>query len=99
PDFVEVTIHSYRHRYRNAPGDPQYEQLEQALVAQPPISVPTIVLHGEANGIVPEMSDKHRRKFLNLMESRNIPRAGHNLPAEAPEILSHAVLKLLSATA
>jgi pimeloyl-ACP methyl ester carboxylesterase len=99
PDFVEVTIHSYRHRYRSAPGDPQYEQLEQALAAQPSIPVPTIVLHGEANGIVPEMSDEHRRKFLNLMESRNISRVGHNLPAEAPEILSRAVLKLLGAAA
>ena len=95
PDFVDVTIQSYRHRYGNAPGDPALEPIEQALAAQPPISVPTIVLHGEANGVVPAMSDKHQRKFVNLVQRRNIPRVGHNLPAEAPEAVSEAVISLL----
>ena len=27
PDFVDVTIQSYRHRYGNAPGDPAYDDL------------------------------------------------------------------------
>jgi pimeloyl-ACP methyl ester carboxylesterase len=98
PDFVEVTIHSYRHRYGNAPGDPALEPIERALASQPPIPVPTIILHGEANGIARDMSDAHRRKFLNLVERRNIPRVGHNLPSEAPEIVAAAVLSLLGAT-
>src|SRR6202166_1042214 len=46
PDFVDVVIQSYRHRYGYAPGDPAYEATEAMLAAQPPISVPTIVLHG-----------------------------------------------------
>jgi hypothetical protein len=25
PDFVDVVIQSYRHRYGNAPGDPAYD--------------------------------------------------------------------------
>jgi pimeloyl-ACP methyl ester carboxylesterase len=95
PDFVDVTIHSYRHRYGNAPGDPSLGPIEQALTAQPAIQVPTIVLHGEANGIAREMSDAHRRKFLNLVERRNIPRVGHNLPAEVPQVVAEAVLSLL----
>lgn len=94
-DFVDVTIHSYRHRYGNAPGDPTLESVERALAVQPSIAVPTIVLHGAANGIAPEMAEKHRGKFLNLIGHRNIPRAGHNLPAEVPEIVSEAVLTLL----
>src|SRR5579863_5405279 len=53
PDFVDVTILSYRHRFANAAGDPAYEASEAALAAQPPISVPTIVLHGEADGVTP----------------------------------------------
>src|SRR5271157_3365293 len=40
PDFVEVVIHSYRHRYGLAPGDPQYALIEAALAAQPLIEVP-----------------------------------------------------------
>ena len=95
PDFVDVTIQSYRHRYGNAPGDPALESIEQALAAQPPISVPTIVLYGEANGVTPPLSDGHRRKFLELAEERTIPRAGHNLPAEVPGVVADAVLALL----
>jgi pimeloyl-ACP methyl ester carboxylesterase len=95
PDFVDVTIQSYRHRYGNAPGDPALEPIEVALAAQPSISVPTIVLYGEANGVTPPMSERHRRKFLNLVEDRRIPRVGHNLPSEAPEVVADAVLALL----
>ena len=53
PDFVAVTIQSYRHRYGLAEGDPALAPIEAALAAQPPITVPTIVLHGEADGVSP----------------------------------------------
>jgi pimeloyl-ACP methyl ester carboxylesterase len=95
PDFVDVTIQSYRHRYGNAAGDPALEPIEQALAAQPPISVPTIVLYGEANGVTPPLSEKQRTKFPKLMEVRKIPRAGHNLPSEVPDAVADAVLALL----
>jgi pimeloyl-ACP methyl ester carboxylesterase len=98
PDFVDVTIQSYRHRYGNAPGDPALEPIEHALAAQPPIEVPTVVLYGEANGVTPAMSERHRRNFSNLIADRRIPRAGHNLPAEVPDIVADAVLELLKAT-
>ncbi|HLH92391.1 MAG TPA: alpha/beta hydrolase [Xanthobacteraceae bacterium] len=95
PDFVDVTIHSYRVRYGNAADDPALIPLEQALGEQPAISVPTIVLHGDANGIAPAMSDGQRRQFLDLIDERRIPRAGHNLPSEAPDVVADAVLALL----
>jgi len=95
PDFVDVTIQSYRHRYGNAAGDPALEPIEQALVAQPPISVPTIVLYGEANGVTPPLSERQRSKFPKLVDERRIPRVGHNLPSEAPEVVADAVLTLL----
>ena len=98
PDFVEVTIQSYRHRYGNAPGDPALEPIERALAAQPEIPVPTIVLHGEANGVSPGMSERHRAKFRNLVERSIIPRVGHNLPAEVPQVVAAAVLSLLKAS-
>jgi len=95
PDFVDVTIQSYRHRYGNASGDPALEPLERALAAQPPISVPTIVVYGEANGVTPPLSERQRRKFSNLVEERRIPRVGHNLPSEVPDIMAEAVIALL----
>jgi len=51
PDFVDVVIQSYRHRYGKAPGDPAYDEIEARLAARPPITVPTICLHGEADGV------------------------------------------------
>ena len=53
PDFVPVVIHSYRHRHGNAPGDPRFDEIERRLAARPPITVPTIVLHGADDGVSP----------------------------------------------
>lgn len=86
PDFVDVTIQSYRHRYGNAPGDPTYDDLENLLAAQPAITVPTIVLHGEVDGVgSPATSIPRDRLFTGSMERRLIPRVGHFLPRESPD--------------
>jgi pimeloyl-ACP methyl ester carboxylesterase len=96
PDFVDVVIQSYRHRYRYAPGDPAIEPIEQALAAQPKITVPTIVLHGEAAGVSPpKQSEQHARFFSGPYQRRVIPVAGHYLPAEAPREFAAAVLDLI----
>ena len=96
PDFVAVTIQSYRHRYGNAPGDPAVEALEQYLAARPAIGVPSIVLHGEADGVGPvEGSAGHARHFTARYERRVVPRAGHFLSREAPETVVQAVGDLL----
>jgi len=95
PDFVDVTIQSYRHRYGNAPGDPALEAIERQLAAQPPIAVPTVVLHGEANGVTPEGWTRQRHRFTGRAELRVIARVGHNLPAEAPQEVAGALLDLL----
>lgn len=93
PDFVEVVIHSYRHRYGLVPGDPALEETERRLVNQPPISVPTIVLDGEGDGVMAiGGSELHSRFFTSAYERRVIPLAGHNLPQEAPDELVEAVL-------
>ena len=47
PDFVATVIHSYRHRYGNAPGDPALEPLEARLAEQPKIAVPTVGFQGD----------------------------------------------------
>ena len=99
PDFVDVTIQSYRHRFKNAPGDPNLEPIEQRLATRPTIPVPSIALHGEANGVgPPEMSEKHARFFTGPYRRRVIPRAGHNLPQEVPGVVTEAVLELIGAT-
>jgi len=96
PDFVEVVIHSYRHRFALVEGDPAVEESERRLAAQPPITVPTIVLHGHDNGVSPvATSERHARLFKGPYERRVIPGVGHNLPQEAPEEFAAAVLALV----
>jgi pimeloyl-ACP methyl ester carboxylesterase len=99
PDFVDVTIQSYRHRFKNAAGDPDLEPIEHRLAAHPTIAAPTIALHGEANGVgPPAMSEKHARFFTGPYQRRVIPRAGHNLPQEVPGVVAEAALELIRAT-
>ncbi|MGH9717307.1 MAG: alpha/beta fold hydrolase [Candidatus Acidiferrales bacterium] len=98
-DFVEIVIHSYRHRCGATPGDPTLENLEERLAGQPPISVPTIVVSGEADPLRPPPRLKDDREhFTGTYELIIIPRAGHFLPREAPDSVSTAVLKLLRAS-
>jgi pimeloyl-ACP methyl ester carboxylesterase len=95
PDFVDVTIQSYRHRHCNAPGDPAYDALEGRLAEQPTITVPTIVLHGSADGVGPaaQSEDAHLH-FSGRYERQVVPLAGHFLSREVPEAVVQAVLDL-----
>jgi pimeloyl-ACP methyl ester carboxylesterase len=95
PDFVDVVIQSYRHRYGYAEGDPAYDATERKLEAQPPITVPTISLHGEADGVSPaDSSIGHKKHFTGPYERRVVPVAGHNVPQEAPKAFAEAVIEL-----
>ena len=91
PDFVEVVIHSYRHRYGLAPGDPRYAAIEAALAAQPPIAVPAITIDGDADGVNPGAAH-HAKKFAGPHQHRIFKGAGHNLPQERPEEWARAVI-------
>ena len=95
PDFVEVVIHSYRVRYGYVAGDPSLAGIETRLAAKPPITVPAIVLHGEADGVaLPSSSEGHAKHFTGPYQRRLVPRAGHALPQDAPRTVADAVLEL-----
>ncbi|MGC2084342.1 MAG: alpha/beta hydrolase [Bradyrhizobium sp.] len=98
PDYVDVAVHSYRHRYGLAEGDPRYAEIERKLAAQPTISVPTITIDGEGDGVT-RASDgsAHAAKFTDRRAHRVIPGAGHNLPQEEPEAFAAVVLELVKA--
>lgn len=99
PDFVAVTIQSYRHRYGYAAGDPALEAIEQKLATQPKIAVPTIALQGEADGVhPPEASEKHAAFFSGPFQRRLLPRVGHNPPREAPQVVANAIMELIKVT-
>jgi pimeloyl-ACP methyl ester carboxylesterase len=97
PDFVEVVIHSYRHRYGYVAGDPAFDRIEAQLAEQPLIAVPTVSLHGADDGVTPlQPTDSQARMFCGHYQRVVVPGAGHNLPQEKPAEVVDAVLQLLS---
>ena len=96
PDYVDIVIHSYRHRYGLVDGDPRYAEIQRNLSALPPITVPAITLDGEGDGVVPATDGKaSAAKFTGRRVHRTISRAGHNLPQEEPEAFAAAVMELI----
>lgn len=97
-DFVEVVIHSYRHRFGLVAGDANYAAIQERLAAQPVIGVPTITLDGGADGVVPASDGSaHASRFSGPRSHRVLPRIGHNVPQEAPQIFADAVWELVQA--
>lgn len=97
PDFVDVVVHSYRHRHGLVAGDPACAGIEAALALQPMIAVPTINLHGAADGVTPApATDAQARRFSGPYERRLLPRIGHAVPQEAPGDVLAALRELLA---
>lgn len=95
-DYVDVVIHSYRHRMGLAEGFPRYAEIERRLAALPVIEVPTITLDGEADGVVPATDGRSSAAHFTHRQHRVVRGAGHNLPQEAPEAFADAVWELAS---
>ena len=97
PDFVEITIHSYRHRHMNAPGEDRFLEVERKLAEGPPILVPSIVLRGADSGFGRPTEDPSgdRERFPGLVARRIVPGAGHDMPVQRPDEVSAALLELL----
>jgi pimeloyl-ACP methyl ester carboxylesterase len=95
PDYVDVVIHSYRHRLGLAPGHEPYASVERALARQPAITVPAVTLDGMADGNFPATDGApSAAHFTGFRAHHQVPGAGHNLPQEAPAAFAAAVLEL-----
>lgn len=96
PDFVDVVIHSYRHRFGLVAGDPAYADIERRLAAQPAITVPTITLDGADDGVRgPANASAHAARFTGPRSHRVVPGVGHNMPQEVPRVFADAILELV----
>lgn len=96
PDFVDVVIHSYRHRFGLVPGDPAVAEVEAALARQPPITVPALTFDGADDGVRPPAPAlQHGHRFTGPRTHRVVPGVGHNMPQEVPYEFADAVLSLV----
>jgi pimeloyl-ACP methyl ester carboxylesterase len=87
PDWVDITLHSYRSRWGHAPLDPRYAELETRFDPVPKQRVPTLTLHGALDPVnSPQMSEGKEAYFGGPYERRLIAGAGHFPQREcAPE--------------
>lgn len=95
PDFVDVVVHSYRHRSGSIAGDARYAQIEARLAGLPNIAPPSISIHGAADGVMPvRTSAAHAGFFTGRYQRRVLENVGHNPPQEAPQAFAEAILDL-----
>lgn len=94
PDFVDVVIHSYKHRYGLVDGDKSYSNIENKLSLTPNIKVPTITIDGLMNGVREPKREKNIKKFTNLIKHKLLKNVGHNVPQESPLIFSNLILEI-----
>ena len=96
-DWLPITFHSYQHRWGHAPGDPAYAEDDATLTPAPTIHVPTLVLHGDADGVSTLATSANRaHHFSDRYERRVLPGIGHFPQREAPDLVAQEVLRFLS---
>lgn len=93
PDWVEITLHSYRYRRGMALPDSRYDVLEATQLLTPPIQVPTILLHGADDGAALVAGSEGQEKLFAAGYRREVlPGVGHFIQREQPEVVLRAVL-------
>jgi pimeloyl-ACP methyl ester carboxylesterase len=90
-DHVAIVIHNYRWRLGLAAGEPQYDALEQRLLAMPVIGVPTITISSDFDGAAAD-GMSYRKQFSGPYSHRVLTGIGHNVPQEAPQEFVDAVV-------
>tara|TARA_R110000868_G_scaffold406978_1_gene687827 strand:+ start:250 stop:1143 length:894 start_codon:yes stop_codon:yes gene_type:complete len=95
PDFINIVIHSYKHRYGIVEGDERYDEIEKILATRPVIKVPTIVLEPGNDGFVNYFGfDDHSEHFKGRYSQKILKDVGHNLPQEAPLEFANTIIEL-----
>lgn len=92
PDWADVVLHSYRHRWGHAPGDVAYAADTASLTPAPVLSVPTLVLHGGADACnAPITSEGKEGYFSGPYQRRVLDGVGHFPQREAPQAVADAI--------
>jgi pimeloyl-ACP methyl ester carboxylesterase len=91
PDHVKIVIHNYRWRLSIADGEAKYTDLEQKLFARPPISVPTITIASDFDGVAAD-GKAYAGQFTGKYSHRVLSGIGHNVPQEDPQSFAKTIV-------
>lgn len=100
PDWVDVTLHSYRARWDEAAPDPASTWLEDRIKATETLSLPTLYIQGAEDGVnPPAASSRVPEKFSGPFVYAELAGVGHFPQREAPEVVTERLLTLLGGPA
>lgn len=91
PDHTAIVVHSYRWRLSLAPGETKYAELEKRLSEKPAITVPTITIASDFDGPLAD-GKTYASRYTGRYTHRILRDIGHNVPQEAPEAFTDAIL-------
>ena len=98
PDWVDVTLHSYRARWDEAKPDPRSRGLERKIKAAKSLSGPTLYIQGEVDGVnPPSASASVPEKFSGPFEFVQLPGVGHFPTREAPDAVAQHLVRHFTA--
>jgi pimeloyl-ACP methyl ester carboxylesterase len=94
PDWVDVTLHSYRSRWGEAEIDPQSRWLHDQVKATQPLALPAIYFQGELDGVnPPRVSERVAQRFSGPYERIVLPGVGHFPTREVPAEVSARLVR------
>ena len=96
-DWVDVTLHSYRARWGEAAPDPASAWLEEKIAATRTLALPTLYIHGEADGVNPPSTAADvAAKFTGPFGRVALSGVGHFPQREHPEAVLRHLLDLFA---
>ena len=94
PDWVAVTLHSYRARWDEAEPDPRSAWLEAKVKATKTLAVPTLYIQGGADGVnPPSVSEAAASKFTGPFDRVVLASVGHFPTREAPTAVARLLIE------
>jgi len=97
PDWLEVTLHSYRYRWGVVAPDPEGAWLGAKVEATETLSLPVIIVRGEEDGVdPPDGLGSVAEKFTGPFELVLLPGVGHFPQREAPDASSASLVSFLN---
>lgn len=89
PDWVAITLHSYRVRWGEADPDPQSAWLEDRIKETRSLSLPSIYFQGAEDGVnPPELSENLHERFSGPFDRILLQNVGHFPQREDPETVA-----------